>query len=606
MKAIILAAGIGSRLKKITQDKAKCMVEVNGESLIERALKQLDKKKLEEIVIVTGYKEKILKEFIEKLNIKTKIKFYNNEVYNKTNNIYSLFLAKEELINNDIILLESDLIFEEKLLENLINNSFENLAVVSEYEPWMDGTCVELDKNNNIIEFVSGQNFDFKNTKNLYKTVNIYKLSKDFNNKYYIPFLEAYISSKGTNQYYESVFETIIKIAPNKLKAEKIENIKWYEIDDKQDLNIAESLFALENEKLSKYETRYGGYWRYPKLLDFCYLVNPYFPPQKMIDELKMNFETLLTQYPSGLKVNNLLASKYFDIKEEYTVVGNGAAELIKGLLKILNGKLGIIRPTFEEYPNRYENETVIYNVESKGFRYSANDIIDFFDDKNIKNLILINPDNPSGNYIPKNDLFRILEWSSNKNIKIVLDESFVDFSIETDSSFICDNILEQYSNLIIVKSISKSYGVPGVRLGVVVTSDTLIIDLLKKEVSIWNINSFGEYYMQIFGKYEKKYIESLNEIKKSREYFLSGLREIEELEVYESEANYILIKILEKFDSRNLAEILLNDYNILIKDLKGKKGINGNYIRIAVRDEKDNNRCLQALKLIFKKGSER
>lgn len=606
MKAIILAAGIGSRLKKITQNKAKCMVEVNGESLIERALKQLDKKKLEEIIIVTGYKEKILKEFIEKLNIKTKLKFYNNEIYDKTNNIYSLFLTKEELINNDIILLESDLIFEEKLLDNLINNSFENLAVVSEYEPWMDGTCVKLDKNNNIIEFISGQNFDFKNTKNLYKTVNIYKLSKEFNTKYYIPFLEAYMSSKGTNQYYESVFETIIKIAPNKLKAEKIDDIKWYEIDDKQDLNIAESLFAPENEKLSKYETRYGGYWRYPKLLDFCYLVNPYFPPQKMIDELKMNFETLLTQYPSGLKVNNLLASKYFDVKEKYIVVGNGAAELIKGLLKILNGKLGIIRPTFEEYPNRYENETVVYNVESKGFRYSAKDIIDFFNDKNIENLILINPDNPSGNYILKNDLFRILEWSLNKNIKIVLDESFVDFSTEENSSFIKDEILEKYKNLIVVKSISKSYGIPGIRLGVVTTSDTELIDILKKEVSIWNINSFAEYYMQIFGKYEKKYKESLSKIKVSREKFVNELKEIKELEVYDSQANYILIKILEKINSRNLSETLLNDYDILIKDLKGKKGINNDYIRIAVRDEKDNNKCLEALKSIFKKRSER
>ena len=480
MKAIILAAGMGSRLKKITKDKTKCMVEVNGESLIKRLLRQLEKYTLEEIVIVTGYKEEILKNYINNLDIRIKIKFYNNDIYDKTNNIYSLGLVEEELLNNDILLIESDLIFEDKLLENIINSSYKNLAVVSEYESWMDGTCVRLDDENNVVDFISSQRFSFNEVENLYKTVNIYKLSKEFNQKYYIPFLKAYISSKGTNQYYESVFETLIKIIPNELKGLKIEGLKWYEIDDKQDLDIAESLFAKE-DKLSKFQVRYGGYWRYPKLLDYCYLVNPYFPPKNMIDELKMNFQELLTQYPSGLKINNLLASKYFNIDERYVVVGNGAAELIKGLLNILEGSLGVIRPTFEEYPNRYpEDNLVIFNVENNEYRYSSSNIIEYFDDKKIENLILINPDNPSGNYISKIEVLNLLEWGKKKNIKLIIDESFVDFAIEENSSLLTDDILNKFSNLIVVKSISKSYGVPGLRLGVIATSDISIINKLK------------------------------------------------------------------------------------------------------------------------------
>ncbi|MBM6691192.1 aminotransferase class I/II-fold pyridoxal phosphate-dependent enzyme [Fusobacterium mortiferum] len=601
MKAIILAAGMGSRLKNITKDKTKCMVEVNGESLIKRLLKQLEKYTLEEIVIVTGYKEEILKNYINNLDIRIKIKFYNNDIYDKTNNIYSLGLVEEELLNNDILLIESDLIFEDKLLENIINSSYKNLAVVSEYESWMDGTCVRLDDENNVVDFISSQRFSFNEVENLYKTVNIYKLSKEFNQKYYIPFLKAYISSKGTNQYYESVFETLIKIIPNELKGLKIEGLKWYEIDDKQDLDIAESLFAKE-DKLSKFQVRYGGYWRYPKLLDYCYLVNPYFPPKKMIDELKMNFQELLTQYPSGLKVNNLLASKYFNIDERYIVVGNGAAELIKGLLNILEGSLGVIRPTFEEYPNRYsEDSLVIFNVENNEYRYSSSNIIEYFDDKKIENLILINPDNPSGNYISKIEVLNLLEWGKKKNIKLIIDESFVDFAIEENSSLLTDDILNKFSNLIVVKSISKSYGVPGLRLGVIATSDISIINKLKKEVSIWNINSFAEYYMQIYNKYEKLYKKSLDKIKISRKNFIRGLKEIEELAVLDSEANYVMVKILEKYTSKDLAEILLNKYDILIKDLKGKKGINDNYIRLAIRDEKDNNYCLRAIKEIFK-----
>lgn len=603
MKAIILAAGMGSRLKKITKNKTKCMVEVNGETLIARVLNQLEKYKLDEIIVVTGYKENILKDYIEKLSLKTKIKFCNNEIYDQTNNIYSLSLVKDEMVQNDILLIESDLIFENEILDEIISSSDKNLAAVSPYELWMDGTCVELDKDNNIVNFTSSKEFGIDKTDKYYKTINIYKLSKEFNSKYYIPFLEAYVKSKGTDQYYETVFETVIKIIPNQLKGLIIKNIKWYEIDDKQDLDIAESLFA-ENKKLNKFEKRYGGFWRYPNLLDYCYLVNPYFPPKKMMDEIKRNFEVLLAQYPSGLKVNNLLASKYFDIEEKYVVIGNGAAELIKGLLNAIEGKLGVIRPTFEEYPNRYfEDNIEAYYPTKIGFRYSSKDIINYFNDKRIDNLILINPDNPSGNYIEKNGLFEILEWGEKNKIQIIIDESFVDFSSEEDPSLLKDDILEKYKNLIVVKSISKSYGVPGLRLGIVASSNEEIINKLKKEVSIWNINSFAEYYMQIFGKYQKGYIKALKEIKLARNNFIKELEKIEELEVYPSEANYLLIRILKKYSSKDLAEILLDKYEILIKDLKNKNGIDDNYIRIAVKTTVENNYFINAIKEIFMDG---
>lgn len=603
MKAIILAAGMGSRLKALTKDNSKCMVKVNGKTLIERVLSQLNNCNLEEIILVLGYKKDILKEYIDNLGIETKISYIDNDIYDKTNNIYSLYMAKEEMLENDILLLESDLIFDEKILSNLIISKEKNLAVVAPYEPWMDGTCVKLDNKNNIIDFVTSKKFDFNNIKDLYKTVNIYKFSKEFN-KCYIKFLEAYLSSNGENQYYETVLETMINVLPNELKGFVLnDNQKWYEIDDKQDLDIAESIFSFDDEKLKKLQVRYGGYWRYPKLKDFCYLVNPYFPPKKMVDELKMNFETLLTQYPSGLKVNNLLASKYFNIKEEYILIGNGAAELIKAVMNTLKDNIGFIRPTFEEYPNRYNSQKhVIFKPETEGFKYSCQDIMDYFDDKDIKTLVIINPDNPSGNYITKKGLFELLDWSVKKEINLLIDESFVDFSIEEDSTLLKDEILEKYKNLIIVKSISKSYGVPGVRLGIIATSNFELLQNIIKEVSIWNINSFGEYYMQIYGKYEKIYKNSLEKIRSAREIFINELREIKELQVFDSQANYILIKILEKYSSKELAKILLNNYEIYIKDLKGKAGIDDNFIRIAVRDTEDNKYCIKALKEIFER----
>lgn len=100
-------------------------------------------------------------------------------------------------------------------------------------------------------------------------------------------------------------------------------------------------------EQYKKLTSRYGGYWRFPHLKDFCYLVNPYFPPARMMEELKSNFDILVRQYPSGMRINCLLAAKTFGISEEHIVLGNGAAELIKALLEELPGKVGVIRPTF-------------------------------------------------------------------------------------------------------------------------------------------------------------------------------------------------------------------------------------------------------------------
>ena len=325
MQGIILAAGMGSRLKKLTQNKPKCMVEVSGTTLIERALRQLDKLKLNRIVIVTGYSCETLINFIEGFDIDTPIVFVNNEIYDKTNNIYSLYLAKDFLESDDTLLLESDLIFEEGILEKIINDKEENLALVDKYESWMDGTCLIVGENDEIESFVPGRKFDFTNSNNYYKTVNIYKFSKDFSRRYYVPFLEAYSKALGYNEYYEEVLRIITILDNPIIKAKKLNGELWYEIDDEADLDIAESFFPKDDyDRLDKIQYRYGGYWRYPKLTDFCCPINSFYPPQKMKDEIVASFNSLVTQYPSGNEVNSLLAGKIYGIDHNMVIVGNG------------------------------------------------------------------------------------------------------------------------------------------------------------------------------------------------------------------------------------------------------------------------------------------
>lgn len=602
MQAIILAAGMGKRLGELTQNNTKCMVKVNGVTLIERLLSQLDNVKschLKRIVIVTGYEGKKLREYIASCTVNTPVVYVENPIYATTNNIYSLWLAKEYLMQDDTLLFESDLIFEDAVVEKLLDNPYPSLALVSKYESWMDGTVVKLGADCEIDKFIPGTEFRYEECHSYYKTVNIYKFSKEFSATHYVPFLEAYSKALGNNEYYEQVLRVITLLDKPEIKALPLNGESWYEIDDVQDLDIAESIFCPANEKLKRLESRYGGYWRYPRVLDFCYLVNPYFPNDRMMSELKANFDNLVRNYPSGMRVNSLLAGKYFGIRADYVCVGNGAAELIKGLMESLDGRLGVILPTFEEYPNRLSQERLVpMSTVDQDFSYTADDIMQYFADKEISTLLLVNPDNPGGNFIPLSDLKRLCTWTSEKGVRLIIDESFVDFSIGTpDNTLLTNDTLEAYPHLTVVKSISKSYGVPGLRLGIVATSDKEFIAMLKKDVAIWNINSLGEFYMQIFGKYEKHYQRACVHFMQERERFMSELAKVPFLRVLPSQANYFMCEVLPPHTSRELTVELLEKFDILIKDCSGKKAMGErNFIRIAVRDTKDNDALIEAM----------
>ena len=247
MQAIILAAGMGKRLKELTSNATKCMVEVNGVTMIEKTLGHLEKLGLKRIVFVIGYEGQKLKSYVESLNIKTPLEFIDNDVYYKTNNIYSLYLAKEKLTEDDTLLLESDLVYEEAVIRKLVDHPYPSLTLVDKFESWMDGTCVTLDEDDNITAFLSKREFDFSKTDEYYKTVNLYKFSKEFSQKHYVPFLEAYCKALGTNEYYEQVLKVITFLDDPQIKAVKLNGEKWYEIDDVQDLDIAETLFATKS-----------------------------------------------------------------------------------------------------------------------------------------------------------------------------------------------------------------------------------------------------------------------------------------------------------------------------------------------------------------------
>lgn len=361
---------------------------------------------------------------------------------------------------------------------------------------------------------------------------------------------------------------------------------------------------VLDDEQvLKQYYSRYGGYWRFPEMLDYCYLVNPYFNRSGIIREMQEFFPVLVSEYPSGMAVNASLASECWNIKQEHIVVGNGAAELIKALMEGLEGRVGVVRPTFEEYPNRLPQDRVVtYVPVDSEFRYDTDDLISFFGNHPVENLLIINPDNPSGNFIPVEGLHRMAQWCEEQNIHLILDESFVDFSVGYEqNTFLHDEILERYPHMCVMKSISKSYGVPGLRLGILCSADEALIARIKRQVSIWNINSFAEFFMQIYPRYRADYHRACDQFIQAREDFERELRTIPYIHVMPSQANFFFLEVLPPYKPKQLCATLLQKYNILASACLAKKGIEPDrYMRIAVRNHADNEKFINALRTLI------
>ncbi len=593
----MLAAGMGKRLAKYTQNNTKCMVPVAGKKLIDRAIESLKIAGINRFVIVIGYKGENLKKYIlENHKGEMDFVFIENKDYATTNNIYSFYLAKDELIKDDTILMESDVIYEPDLIKKMVEYKHQNIAAVAKYESWMDGTVVEADDDHNITSFIEKKDMDNNKLDRYFKTVNIYKFSVPFVRDVYIPFLEAYMKAYGMNSYYETTLKVLCMLKDFPVKAFYMRDIDWYEIDDAQDLSIATALFTKGIEKYNFITSAFGGFWRYTKVKDFCYLVNPYFPPKRLVEKMQNEFAILLTQYPSGENVQNMNAERLFGVDKEHILVGNGAAELINALGHVARGTIAVNLPAFNEYVRCFKN-CVIHEIDNSKIDYKM-------DVKTIEKAIrecdytaVINPDNPSGFMLDKEQILALANIAKEAGHKLIIDESFVDFADgKRRFTLLDDKFISENPNVIVIKSISKSYGVPGIRLGLLATSDTALIKALRDDMQIWNINSFGEYYLQIYQLFAKDYEKACDAIVNERNRVIAELRKLKSIRVYDSEANYILVDLKEN-NSIELAAKLLDEKHILIKDLSTKNYFHKkNFIRLAIRDENDNNALIEAL----------
>lgn len=245
--ALLLAAGTGSRLFPLTKSSPKCLTLVNEKSILERLIINLKKQGFERLVIITGYEKEGIMDFLGSKSGNLSIEYINSPLYRTTNNIYSLWMARN-IISEPFVLFESDLVLSTSLLDEMM---LPDKIAVAQMEPWLNGTTVSVNKLNQVTQFQIGTTDIYTDIR--YKTVNIYSFSLS-SWRAIVKRLNQYISDGNVNCYYETVFSEMIDDRGLSLESVSFDHQPWYEIDTIHDLSEAEKLFPLEFKNQDMFE----------------------------------------------------------------------------------------------------------------------------------------------------------------------------------------------------------------------------------------------------------------------------------------------------------------------------------------------------------------
>jgi histidinol-phosphate/aromatic aminotransferase/cobyric acid decarboxylase-like protein/choline kinase len=589
MKAIILAAGRGARMRPLTDSKPKAMLQVAGQTIIERMLRLLTAHGISEICVVTGYCRDQLENHLCSSFPDVRFTFVFNDVYDKTNNIYSMHLAFEHFpVDDDVLLIESDLVFTKDVLEPILRTTHKNVALVDKYQVGMDGTVVTVDGEliaNIIPPHLQGPGFDFSDK---YKTLNIYRFSQEFVQTSFRKLLSFYATVYNDNCYYELILGLLVYMRQEQIFACNVSGAKWCEVDDANDLRLAEIAFT-EEGRVGSLDKAFGGFWNIP-VLDFSFIRNMYFPNHSILADMRYTLPSLVQNYGSAQAVLNQKLAYFLLVPKERVSLLNGLSQVYPMLEMLLGDKTILIpEPTFGEYTRVFRNR-ITYRDEGlrnlKDIPYSHIDAADV--------IVFVNPNNPTGSCIGGTEIMRLARQEPSK--LIVVDESFIDFAEQESVQDLLQK--EKLSNVWILKSLSKSLGVPGIRLGYVYARDEGLIQDLNNRIPIWNSNSLAEYFLEIILKYRQELAGSFESTITDRNSFAAKLASLAAVDhVYPSKANFILVRLkIESAQLPKLRDYLLNRCNIYVRDCSLKFGDGRAYMRIAVRFHKENMLFVEAL----------
>ncbi|MBW2166422.1 MAG: histidinol-phosphate aminotransferase family protein [Deltaproteobacteria bacterium] len=342
---------------------------------------------------------------------------------------------------------------------------------------------------------------------------------------------------------------------------------------------------------------QHGGYYRH-NFIDHAYLYNLYFPPEAVFTKLKDQIHDIVLNYPMAQDALAGLIGKLIDQPAERIVVGNGAAELIKIVSGHISGKLIVPVPSFNEYANAAPSGQVVeFPLEFPSFLLD----VDKFAAEAIRVkadvAVVVTPNNPTSMLVPKPDLIRLAKKLETHDCMLIIDESFLDFT-ENPDQISLEQEIEKYPNMAIFKSMSKAYGICGLRIGYMLTANSKFAETIRNGVHIWNINGFAEEFLRLLPDYKQEFIDSCKQVRTDRDSLYKKLCDIEGMSVFKPDANFIFCRLPDYVQrAPEITKKLFIEHNIYIKDCVDKTQPDSDrYVRIASRTEAENCKLVEAL----------
>jgi histidinol-phosphate/aromatic aminotransferase/cobyric acid decarboxylase-like protein len=355
--------------------------------------------------------------------------------------------------------------------------------------------------------------------------------------------------------------------------------------------------YKTQAEKFDFIYDQHGGYYRHD-FIDHAYLYNLYFPPKAIFARLKDKIQDLVLNYPVAQNDLADLVSRIIDQPAKRIVVGNGAAELIKIVSAHISSKLIVPVPSFNEYANAaVAGDVIEFPLTFPSFELD----IDKFADEVIRIgadvAVVVTPNNPTSMLVPKCDLIRLAKKIKNHNCMLIVDESFLDFA-EQPGQLSLQHEIKDYPNIAIFKSMSKAFGICGLRIGYMLTANAEFAKAVRDGLHIWNINGFAEEFLRLLPDYKEEFIESCKQVRTDRDKLYKKLCDIKGMTVFKPDANFIFVRLPDKVKSAvEITKELFITHNIYIKDCAGKTQPDSDrYLRIASRTEAENNKLVTAL----------
>ena len=357
------------------------------------------------------------------------------------------------------------------------------------------------------------------------------------------------------------------------------------------------SKHSTDSERYEFISGQHGGYWRHD-FIDHNYLYNLYFPPEDFFARITGQIHQLVLNYPIAQKDLAGLLGELVAQPPERIVVGNGAAELIK-IIAGMGRTLIVPVPSFNEYANAALTGNVVeFPLESPSFQLH----VDKFAAEAIRCkaglAVVVTPNNPTSLLVPKSQLIRLLKQLADHDCMLIVDESFIDFARNRDQETLEKEIAE-YPNLAILKSMSKAYGICGLRIGYMLTANPDFAAKVRQGLHIWNINGFAEEFLRLAPQYRQEFTDSCSRVKADRDHFYKQLQAVQGMTVYQPDANFIFCRLPDRAASGpEVTERLFVKHNIYIKHCQDKTMPESDrYVRIASRTQPENLRLVEALR---------